>query len=262
MTTIRRLSCAAALCAALVPARAEPITTDRPDFVESSDVVDAGRVQIESGLQFERDSSGDDTRRLRSTPVLLRFGLGRSLEARIETDGALRSHDTVAGVDSKASGAADVSLGIKWRSNEGDEATGKASTAWLLHVDVDSGSAEFRGQGLRPSLRYVAEWELPHGWSVGIMPGIVRDRDDAGQRYVNALFAVTTGKEITPEWRAFFEIALPRIAKSKHGGTQASFDTGLAWVIGNDVQLDAYVQRGLTRETADWAAGVGFSIRF
>jgi len=253
------------LCAAGLPVpAADAINTDRPDFVESSDVVDAGRLQIETGVSVERDRSGTLSSRIRSTPTLLRFGLGHELEARIEGDGLLRSRssDSATGVTSTASGAADVSLGIKWRSAGGDAKTGAPATAWLLHVDVDSGSAAFRGSGLRPSLRFVAEWDLADDWSIGVMPGLMRDTDDNGKHFVAGLFAVTVSTEIAPRWHAFAELAAPRIAPSSRGGTMASFDTGVTYAIGNDMQVDLALLRGLTRQTPDLTVGVGFSIRF
>ena len=128
-------------------------------------------------------------------------------------------------------------------------------------IDVDTGSAAFRGNGLRSSLRYVAEWDLGD-WSLGLMPGLVRDRGDDGRHFVSGLFALTGTTPIAPRWRAFVELAVPRIVGKVHGGTQASVDTGLTWTVSDDIQLDVSLQRGLTRETPDLTAGVGLSIRF
>src|SRR4029079_9981275 len=48
---------------------ADAISTDRPEVVESSDVVGRGRVQIETGVQSERDVDGGTTTRTRTTPT-------------------------------------------------------------------------------------------------------------------------------------------------------------------------------------------------
>ena len=48
---------------------ADSIATDRPDFVESSDVVGKGRVQIETGLAFESNRTPLEKTRTRSTPT-------------------------------------------------------------------------------------------------------------------------------------------------------------------------------------------------
>lgn len=170
----------AALCAGLPAAAhaADAISTDRPDFVESSDVVGAGHVQIETGFSSERDKRDGVSTRTRTTPTLLRIGVSEAVELRIETDGYARrtTRDPAATGTLRERGYNDVSLGAKWRVQEGDEDKGTPGLAWLLHVDVDSGSSAFRGQGLRPSLRGVAEWDLPNDFSVGVMPGVLLDR--------------------------------------------------------------------------------------
>ena len=117
---------------------AEDLSTDRPDFVESSDVLDAGRFQLELGLSFERDREGGVRSRGRSTPALLRIGLGHSLEARIETDGLLRasSTDSSTHLGTRDHGAADVALGLKWHTSDGDEKAGTPSTALPRSCDT------------------------------------------------------------------------------------------------------------------------------
>lgn len=45
-----------------------PLVTDRPDFTESSDVIDAGGFQFESGASFESDGAGADRARSFTAP--------------------------------------------------------------------------------------------------------------------------------------------------------------------------------------------------
>lgn len=112
-----------AMCALSARAEEEPLATDRPDFVESSDVVGAGRFQIETSVAFERSKVDGTREKLRATPTLLRIGIGDTLEARIETDGALylRSTDET-GLTTRDRGRADIALGLKWHTHDGDEA--------------------------------------------------------------------------------------------------------------------------------------------
>lgn len=243
---------------------ADAITTDRPDFVESSDVVGRGRVQIETGIGFERNEADGLKTRTRSTPTLLRLGFRDDMELRIETDGLLRSRvqDLSTGATQTERGSADTSIGIKWRTQEGDEARGTPGMAWLMHVDLDTGSTAFRGQGLRPSLRFVAEWDLPHDLSIGVMPGVVADKADDGSRFAAGMFAVTLGQGWSPAWHGFVEIAAQRLASRAHGGNVVSFDFGATYLVNDSLQLDLSASRGLTRDTPDFQWGVGVSFRF
>lgn len=252
------------LLAATLPARAgdNTIATDRPDFVESSDVVGKGRFQLETSLAWERDRQGPLKARMRSTPTLLRIGTGENWELRFETDGALRARLDYAGTSVRERGWSDLSVGVKWHTAEGDEETGKPGMAWLFHVDVDSGSHAFRGQGLRPSVRMVAEWDLPNGWSAGVMPGLYTDRNEEGKRFVGGIMAAVLGKSITERLRGFVELSAQQIASSKNGGNLVTFDTGLAYLLADNMQVDLAVSRGLNKTSPDLSWTVGFSAKF
>lgn len=256
----------AAFCLAGIfnPAQAAEgsIATDRPDFVESSDVVGKGRVQIETGFASERNSANGVRSRMAVTPTLLRLGFNDTLEFRVESDGFTRSSSTDASGTQRARGTADAALGLKLHMQDGDDATGKPGVAWLLHVDIDSGSGAYRGQGLRPSLRGVAEWELPHGLSFGVMPGIAVDKNDTGQRFAAGIFAVTLGKEWSPTWKTFVELAGQQLTSKKNGGSVVTFDAGVTHLLTDSLQLDFSIARGLTAESPDLQWGVGISVRF
>jgi hypothetical protein len=99
----------------------EPITTDRPDFVESSEVVGKGRWQIETSLAWERDREAGMKTRLFGTPTLLRLGVADHWEVRLETDGRLRLKADGAGVALREHGWSDLSVGLKWHQRDGDE---------------------------------------------------------------------------------------------------------------------------------------------
>lgn len=77
---LRQFSVGAVLAVASIAAHAEaeePIKTDRPDFVESSDVVGKGRFQVETSFAFERNKDAGVRDRTTTTPTLLRFGTGK-----------------------------------------------------------------------------------------------------------------------------------------------------------------------------------------
>jgi Putative MetA-pathway of phenol degradation len=253
------VACAAAPLAA---AADDEIATDRPDFVESSDVVGKGRIQIETSLAYERDSRDGSRTRTRATPTLLRLGISDTVELRLETEGALRQRVREAGLTTKVSGQADLSLGAKWHVQDGDEAARQPGMAWLLHADGDTGSGAFRGQGWRPSLRLVAEWEFAGGYSLGVMPGLFVERNEAGQRYTGGLLGVVVGKSITELTRGFVEVAAQQLASGRNGGPVTALNMGLAHLLTPTVQVDTAVSWGLTKHTPDFGWTAGLSVRF
>lgn len=246
------------------PVRAEDegIGTDRPDFVESSAVVGKGVFQLETSLSHERDKRDGMTTTLRSTPTLLRYGVSETVELRIETDGWLRQKTSGPPGTTTETGTADAALGFKWHLRDGDEATGRPALAVLVHLDLDSGSAAFRGAGKVPSLRGVAEWDLPGDASFGVMPGLAYQKDESGKRFWSGILAATYSRPLAAGLRGFVEIAGQELRAKRYGGNQITFDTGVTYAIDADTQLDASVSLGLNRDTPDRVIAIGFSRRF
>ena len=238
----------------------DSIATDRPDFVESSNVVGRGRLQVETSFLLERDRNGAAHTRVLSTPTLLRIGAGDSVELRVETDGRGIAHESGAdGARSTAAAWNDTAVGLKWHVADGGGAL--PSVGVLLHADLASGSGAVRGDGVRPSLRMVGEWEFADGMSLGLMPGVGVERNEAGARYRYGILGLVVGKELSERVRGFAEIAMPQIAHVRDGGTQASFDLGAAWLLSDGVQVDAMFARGLNSRTPDLALTVGLSFK-
>lgn len=249
------------LCLLATPAFAEePISADRPDVANSSDTVGAGHWQLETGLAWARQRADGATTTAWTTPVLLRVGVGDRWELRFGGDGLQHTVVRAPGMRDAASGLSDLDLGVKYRW----QATGPggASLGWLLDAVLPSGARAVRGHGVRPSLMLAADWDLPHGNALTVMPGIVHDSDDAGRRFDAGVLAASFDHPWTPRLHGFVELAAEQLAARAHGGNVASFDTGATWRPDDDTQLDAAVNLGLTHAAPDLALTVGWSRRW
>ena len=259
----------ALLAVAWLPAQAqegskqdEPINADRPDFVESSESVGKGRFQVETSFLAERERSTEERQRTYSMPSMLRFGLSDALELRIESDGRTVQHtrDKASGERSTAAGYADTSVGLLWHVQDGEGM--RPSVGVIADAELPTGSRGLRGVGVRPSLRVVGEWDLPGEMQLGVMPGIAVERQEDTGRYTYGLFGVVLEKEFNRRLRGYAEVAMPQIASSRHGGTQASAGLGLAYLLSNDCQIDTLFSRGLNHRTpyASWTVGLSFRL--
>ncbi len=241
------------VCALALPlccAAAEPddwIGTDRPDFVDAPDVVGKGRVQLETGFLQSKEA--------RSTPWLLRIGATDDLELRLESDGRLTNRSD----PSRARGWGDAALSVKWQLREGGGGT--PSLGLIMQADFASGSRAFKGNGTRPSFRVPIEWDLPHDLNLGLMPGYYLDRDERGRHVPTAMLGVTLANNVGERAYTFVELAAPRIARSRDGGTPASFDFGGGYSLTRDLHVDAGIMLGLNQRTPDLAFTVGLSVR-
>lgn len=232
-------------------------------MVESSLTVGRNRSQVETGLAFEHSNDPALDQRTWSLPTLFRLGITANIEARLETDGYLcmKAEDKT---DSTSNhGFADLSIGLKWHANDSEETNPwKPSLGWLVHADLPTGSALFKGKGVRPSLRMVAEWELPNNWSLGVMPGLVYENDLGNGRFVAGIFCAVLGKSVTDHLRGFVEVSGHQLARTKYGGNVVTLDVGGAYLARKDLQFDAAIFVGANKRTPDFAITVGISNKF
>jgi len=240
------------------------IVTDRPDFVESSQTVGKGRFQIETSVGMKTDKSDGTKTRTLTTPTLFRYGVSENCELRLETDGAVhqRTTDEASGETNQTNGAADVELGLKWHVLDSREGTVVPSVALLLHYGLNSGSTAFRSPSNVPSIRATVEWELPHELGLGIMTGVARQQDADASSYTEGILGIVLGKNWTPTFRTFVEVAGSSLKSKTYGGSQITWDTGMNWVFTKYSQLDAAVFLGANGYTPDLAFTIGYSTKF
>lgn len=259
-STILLAACTLA-CACAHAAEDDKISPDRPDFTNSSTAVGLGRFQAETGLAWDRERDPDQHTRTLTTPLTLRYGLAEGFELRLETDGRTIVHasDPSSGAHATTAGYADSAVGFKWHL--ADQQGNVPSYALQLHATLPSGSRALRGQGLRPAVYVPAEWDLGGDFSLGVMPGLGLDHNEQGAHYDYGVLSASLGKDFSERLHGFLEIALPQIARAGNGGTQASLDTGAAWLVNKDVQVDALIMHGLNRNTPGLSLGFGLSFR-
>jgi hypothetical protein len=248
------LACLLAGVFAAPAARADDdaINPDRPNVANSSQVVGNRRVQLETGVQWDRQRDLDAHVRTLTTPTLLRIGVADALELRVETDGRTIEHasDPGTGAHTVSAGWADVSAGVKWHVADQDGV--RPSVGVIAEVALPTGSAALRGNGFRPAVELPVEWDLGHDWSLGVMPGVVRDSDAT-----YGVFAASVSKAFSERLHGFAEVAAPQIGH----GMQTSVDAGVAWLVNKDCQLDAMVVHGMNRQTPGLSLAFGVSVR-
>jgi Putative MetA-pathway of phenol degradation len=244
----------------LPPAQAQTsteITTDRPDFVESTRTVGAGRVQVETSVAVSDQREGTLAITTWTTPTLIRVGVTEVLELRLESDWLVRAETTPdIGTTTTTSDVADLSVGVKWHLM--GQSRGIPAMALLVHADMPTASADRSQGGTRPSLRVSGEWGMGSGLGIGIMPGILYDRD--GQdRFLSGILGVVVGKGWTPKLGSFVELALEQIAATRHGGTVGAVGIGATYLVSPFWQLDTALSLGLNDRSTDVGFTVGLS---
>lgn len=214
------------------------------DFVEGSATIGSGTFFAEMSYSAERTQLGGATYVGSATPTLLAYGFADDWELRFETAFYVRTKATMGDLLlADDAGFSDVSVGVKWHTHDGEPGSAIPSVGWLLHADLPVGSAAFRGREIRPSLRAVGEWELPHGIAAGVMPGVIVDADDTGQ-FVAGMFGAFLARSWTDKFWTFGEIAVEQLTAADRGGNVVMYNLGAAHMIGEAVQVDVVIGIG------------------
>ena len=244
------------------PAWADDANPDRPGIADGSSSVGAGRFQVESGLQREWRRDGAARERLTYVPTLLRYGIDEHWEGRVEGNafGWQRQSDPVHGVAHSA-GAMPVSLGVKYTAQASDT-SGRPGYGVIVRVFPHSGSRTFGTHRVTADVRLVADIALSPAWSLNPNIGVASEEDGDGQQYNTVLFATTLGYAVNRQLNLFVDTGM-QSREQRHGKAQVIVDTGVAYLLTSDVQLDATIGRGVHGATPPRAyASAGVSVRF
>lgn len=214
------------------------INADRPGIADGSTVVGAKTFQLESGVQEEFRRSGDVREHTFFAPTLLRFGISSQFEARIEGNTFTRVSTIVSPnpID-QVSGFAPVSLGFKYQfyNSNNDH---QLSLGTIVRVFPTWGSNEFRTQHATGDIRLAADWQFAPKLSLNPNVGIARYEDDEGKLFTAGLFATTLNYLPTKKLNPFVDLGI-QAPEMRDGQTAAILDSGIAYIIGQNLQLDA-----------------------
>ena len=263
----RALATALLVAAARAEAAGEP-APGRVDFLDSPAVIGLGQWQFDP--VFPSLPGPHDGAAARALPLLaahaapLRVAGSQALALRAATG----NPDDEAPLESandrmrRLHGFADVSLGAQWRVRGGD-AGWLPHVAWLADVETTMGSPAFRDGNVRPSVRATAQWALPKDMTLGVMPGLYRDRGDDGRHYAAGVLAVTLGKSWTPRLQSFVELAGQAMSRSQSDASLLNVDTGVAFAASRTLQVDMVVSRSLSGGVSQQVrGGLSVSSRF
>jgi hypothetical protein len=242
-------------CATANTAR-EPLTSDRPDFTESTTTMKRGEVQLEGGDTFEHVES---VKTNTIGELLLRIGLGSRAELRIEPG----SYTTITSPDGDASGWVDAAIGTKLRLYQprDEERSIVPAVSFIVLTTVPTGSADFRQTKLQPEAKLASEWTLSDRIGVATNVNVSRPRDDENGRYTVFEGSVSFGFELTPRLGAYTEVFgfAPQLAGV---GRSAYGNTGLTFGLTPDYQLDLRAGMGFNGAHPDYFVGAGLVHRW
>ena len=232
------------------------MSTDRPDTTESAYSVDAGHLQIEMDMvAYTRDrhtehrDGGFESWSFANTNIKVGLTNRADLQVVVPVQENVRRGPR---------GFGDISIRLKanlWGNDGGDTALAVMPFIKIPSADDDLGNGEVEGGLIVP---FAAS--LPGDWGFGAMFEVDFFADDDGQGgKAEFVTTFTFSHAIAGELGGWIEFASVAGADT---GWLASINGGVTCGIGENVQLDAGVNVGLTRAAEDLTTFVGLSYRF
>ena len=238
------------------------INPDRPGIADGSRVIGEHQWQLELGVQQERRRPDANVRTTTTfAPALLRVGVSPRIEARIETN-------SISSLEAEApetrsqheTGYAPVSIGVKYQAFDsgGD---GRRSVGVIGRVFPSTGSADFRNANTTGDVRVAADWDFAPHLSVNPNLGLGVEQADGGGTFTAGLAALTLNYLPTEHFNPFVDVGA-QTPEARRGRASVILDTGLACIIGRNLQLDVSAGRGVHGATPPRPfVAVGVSLR-
>jgi hypothetical protein len=256
----------AAFAALAGPAAADdksPICPDRPGKATSACTVPQDHWQIETGLAdwSLQKSDGERDTSLVLGETTIKYGLTDSSDVEIDVTPFERSTSSVGSVHESASGFGDINLIFKQRLTKSD---GPIQIIAMPFLKVPTADHLLGNGKLEGGLRFPVGYQIPKTpLSLGLTPEFdwAANSDGTGhhlamEQVATLGFAATDKLNISAEiWGAW--------DWDPTGTTrEASADGSVAYLLTNDVQLDAGANFGLNKATPNAEFYAGVSVRF
>jgi Putative MetA-pathway of phenol degradation len=246
--------------------------TDRPNVTNTPHTIDAGHLQIETGIidyaYFRDHSPGDNVREDNFDVGQFNFRLGilnnLEINAVIDAFDSVQFHDYAAGNSFYAGSFGDTAIGGKlnlWGDESGDDTWETAMAIQpqfkLPTARNDVGNGYFEFEVAAPFLM-----NLPAGFHLGLQPGVSHERSLQNTGYVTGFpMSISLDRVVIANLDIYLEYACDPTTEH-HAQTGQTIDVGGTYPLNDNVVLDTGVNFGLNSASQNVEVLAGISVRF
>ncbi|WP_154656039.1 transporter [Fortiea contorta] len=238
------------------------LSTDRPDQTESPFTVDAGHFQVEADLfVYTKDTDGTHTESLNLLVPNLKVGLLNNVDLQIipEVYNVVRTTPENGSTEER-SGFGDITVRVKVNFWGND--SGKTAFAMMPFIKFPTNKNNLGNNSIEGGIIFPLAIELSDKWDLGMMTEFDFNKNEVNSGYnLGFVNSVTLGYAINSRLGTYFELFTEKTTE-KGSDLIATFDTGLKYLLTENIQLDAGVNIGLTQAADDFQPFVGLSMRF
>lgn len=237
--------------------KVEPIVAERPGFTNPPQTLAKKQFQIESGFYYEADKIKNTDIKIDNflyPTTLLRYGLMKNIELRLEVDYAGISTSSSSTSKVSVNGLNPVIVGAKFYLFEQKKARPEAAFVFGLTLPY-IGKKDFRPKYAAPSLAFYFQNTLNKKWSIGYNAGMQWNGNDA---------VPTSFLTFSPTYNFSKKVAgSVEIYSYFSDAQQPDFrlDAGLAYIPLPNLQIDIYGGPGLSGPTTNFFISAGVSLR-
>jgi hypothetical protein len=245
-----------------VAADTQPICADRPGKANPTCTVLAGMVQIETGLaDWTHDrSDGVTTDALSFGSTAFKYGLSErwNIELDVSPYNSLRTHGGP--LSESDSGFGDLIVRSKYRLTTGDGVQVAINPA----VKIPTAARPIGNRRWEAGIAVPIDYSIPKSpFSVTLGPELDWLADSAGNGHHMAVAQVIgIGWQASPMLNLSGELWGQWDWDPAGTQRQVTADAAAAYLVNDDLQLDAGANFGLNRDTPDLELYTGFSVRF
>lgn len=230
----------------------EVLRTGRPGFTIGSFTVGKGYGQIQSGIDvFGSNYASKEQTRGILTNTVFRFGLGQTLEADMLVEYRSERIDSSLSSTSRA-GWSNIDVGVKKHLLV---SRGRGPDIGLqVRFRVPNTSKDYSGDQVAPKFIVVVGQQLSENVRLIFNGG--GEWDPQGGPY-KSVYTINLQAPITESLGTFVEAA----GSVKSGQNDITFQTGMAWLLNQNLQLDVYGSFGDNHGLRSFLISTGVSWR-
>jgi hypothetical protein len=239
-------------------AAAQDINPDRPDLTTSAELVPAGALQLETGIEYQRArTGGQPTGQRLSTQAALRAGVLHVLELSIEGEPFDWQR-----TDRDARGSGDSTLGLKYRLFTPPDGSAAPLVSVKPFVKLPTASAPIGSERPDVGALLLVTFGLPKGFTLDTNWGVAA----LGQRHPEGFIpqGIASASLTTPLTDRLSAITELFFNTKEERDSRASLRTTLAvmYKVTPRLALDGGFRTTLVGPGPDWSVFVGLSARF
>ena len=232
----------------------EVIRSSRPGQSFTPYTVGTNVFQIQSGLNFNgfEDDPQTDGNGLFFV-ALGRFGITENIE--IRTDFQVNSDQTTtADGKERTNGLSAWNIGMRFNILNPENAKSPA-LGFQFDINLNASSSDYKSEYIAPKLLLLHSQNLSDRLGLTTNWGVAWNGNTASPRgFYTAAFTYAIGDK--------WSVLLENYGEIEDGDFDTRFDTGAAYLLNNDIQLDVGAGYGSNDGISDYFLDLGVSVRF